>query len=51
MGGRIVTESGREGEAGQEQRGICRGEGGEQLRAAEVMGGTSAPQLTWGAMP
>ena len=43
VGGRIVAESGREGEAGLEQRRICRGEGGEQLRAAEVMGGTSAP--------
>lgn len=43
MGGGIVTESGREGEAGQEQNRICRGKGGEKFRAVEVMGGTSAP--------
>ena len=31
MGGRIATGGGREGEAGQEQSRVCRGQGGEKF--------------------
>lgn len=43
MGGRIATGGGREGEAGQEQSRVCRGQGGEKFRAVEGLGGASVP--------